>query len=74
MQLLDLERNRTVLRLEVQHRDPVVGEVFYGYTAGAGGLGSHVGAEGGVQGVTTDELMEIGGSCGDARVHYSERA
>lgn len=30
--------------------------------------------KGGVQGVSTDELVEIGGSCGDAGVHYSERA
>jgi len=31
-------------------------------------------AKGGVEGVSTDELNGDRGSCGDAGVHYSERA
>jgi hypothetical protein len=53
---------------EVQHGSTVVGKVFCRDAASAGGLAGEVGAEGSVQGITADELMEMEGSGGDAGV------
>jgi hypothetical protein len=45
--------------LEVHDSRPVVGEVFSWYTAGAGGEVGNVGTHGGVEGISSDDLVKM---------------
>ncbi len=47
--------------LEVQLRGPVVGEVLRHLAGGAGGLLADVAGHGGVEGVSTDDVVDVGG-------------